>query len=326
MGSGKISKEDDLNIKGMVDMKKILRLLFSIFVGVLVITPLAACQPAPTPIPPTLTPLPTTTPTITPTPLPREMGVDDFISECAVLDEQDAIVILSGMVFLPDSTIYGYEGWYGVDFITTDRTRVLFGIGSGTNQMEELPQFFHEQDLAIHDDTDRLIRHGHMVRVTGRPKYRADSENRRCELFVDKVDSMMPEGVLTPIDVTIDELNDGDLVDDCGEFEFSRQMVRLSGSLHVDKTVSSCFLGYCRVVFDHPTKYCPVNILEGEGPNRMSTLPEPFSNSDLVIYNKNGNIIDNTSVSLVGVVKKAAFENTNYCEMIVYEIESPPQE
>lgn len=301
-------------------MSKTLVGKITLIVVVFVLLQLVACQPALTPLPPTATPLPSATPTVTPLPVPQEMDVDEMIQNCANLDLRDIPVILQGKVFLPDSTIYGYEGWYGVDFITTSRTRVLFGIGGAVDQMEELPQFFHEQDLVIHDANNRLIRHGHEVRVTGRARYREDNENRRCELFVDKVETLMPDGVLEPIDLTVAELVDGNNVNDCPELSFSRQFVRLQGLLRVDDYLSLCQLGQCKVIFADSTGDLAAYILEGESKNRMKTLHENFSDQDLIVFDTKGTIVDNSDVSLVGVVE-VADEAPLICELIVYEVE-----
>lgn len=273
-----------------------------------------ACQP-PTPQP-TATPQPT--PTITPTLAPQQMEIGTLLQNCASLDEQDSTVILTGKIFLPDETVYGYDGWYGMNLITGARINVLFQVGSGANTMNDLPQYFFEQDLVIRADDGRVIRHGHEVRVTGRPKYRADSETRRCELFVDRVESLMPEDVLQPMDLTIEELNDGDTVNDCSDLEYTRQFVRLTGALRIDEYTSLCQLKKCKVIFEDATGSAAVIILEGEGANRMAGLPETFTSQDLLVMDQNGELVDNMNLSLVGVV---AMSDSSDCEMTVYEIE-----
>lgn len=275
---------------------------------------LCACQP-PTPPP---TPSVPPTPTITPMPAPQAMEIETLLQNCDSLDEQDASVILTGRVFLPGETVYGYEGWYGMDLVTGTRINVLFQVGTGANTMNDLPQYFFEQDLLIRADDGRIIRHGHEVRVTGRPKYRDESETRQCELFVDRIESLMPEGVLQPLDLTIEELNDGDTVNDCSDLEFSRQFVRLTGKLRIDEYASLCQLKQCKVTFEDTTGSIAVMILEGEGPNQMMSLPEVFTNQDLQVFDQNGNLVDNINVSLVGVV---AVSDSSECEMTVYEVE-----
>lgn len=275
---------------------------------------ICACQP-PTPQP-TATAQPT--PTITPTLAPQPMKIEDLLQNCASLDEQDVTVILTGKVFLPAETVYGYEGWYGMNLITGTRVNALFQVGTGANTMNDLPHYFFEQDLVIRADDGRIIRHGHEVRVTGRPKYRADSENRRCEIFVDKVESLMPEDVLQPLDLTIEELNDGDTVNDCSDLEYSRQFVRLSGELRVDEYTSLCQLKNCKVTFKDATGSADVMILEGERPNHMAALPEAPTTRDLQVRDQNGDLVDNAHLSLVGVV---SMSDKNECELTVYEVE-----
>ena len=281
------------------------------------------CQSPPaTPAPtaaPSLTPLPTATATVTPTPAPREIEISNLLEECEPLAAGHIPVILSGRVFLPDETIYGYKGWYGMDLISTQRVRVLFSVGTGPNQMEDLPQIFHEQDLLIHAADGSLIRHGHEVKLTGRVNYRADSENRRCEVYVDSVASLMPETVLEPLDLTLEELLDGDEIADCDDLEFSRQFVRLSGAVTLDDYLSRCQMGICKITFADLTGRAPVYLLEGEGANQMSTLPEQFSNQDLVIRDGTGVIVNNHQLQLVGVTRQG---DTGACELIVYRVEA----
>lgn len=288
--------------------------------AVILLLLLSACQLAAPPSTPTpsATPLPTQTPTITPTPAPREMGIDELQADCAALDERDTTVILKGRVFLPDETIYGYEGWYGVDLITGSRMTVLFAIGDGANQMRQLPQFFHEQSLLVHDAAEREIRQGHEVRVTGRPKYRADSETRRCEVWVDEVESLMPADTLEPADVTVEELNDDDNIYECGDLEFSRRFVRLTGELRVDNFLSNCRLGICSAVFKDASGSMTIYLEEGEGANQMRSLPSAFTGQDLVVQDAAGAVVDNAAASVVGVVRQA---DIGVCEMIVYEVD-----
>jgi len=288
---------------------------FSIWLlTLLLFTALCACQTSTPPPTPTIQP----TPTITPTPAPQAMEIDTLLQNCASLDEQDATVILTGRVFMPDEAVYGYEGWYGMNLVSGPRINVLFQVGTGANTMDDLPPYFFEQDLVIRAYDNKIIRHGHEVRVTGRPKYRADSETRRCELFADRVESLMPADVLQPVDLTIEELNDGDTVNDCSDLEFSRQFVRLTGLLRIDEYTSLCQVKKCKVTFEDSTGSAAVMILEGEGPNHMLTLPEVFTSQDLKIFDQNGDLVDNTHVSLVGV---AALSDNKECKMIVYEVE-----
>jgi len=286
---------------------------------------LTACSgvelPAATALPPmvTLTPAPTQTPTITPTLAPREMAISELLEDCEELATSKVPVILAGTIFLPDETIYGYVGWYGVDLISSARVRALLNLGTGPNQMEDLPQYFHEQDLLIHAADSRLIRHGHAVTVTGWANYRADNEERRCEVYVDSVISNMPATVLEPVDVTIGELLDGNEVNDCDDLEFSRQFVRLTGAVRLDDYTSKCQLGMCRITFADDTGEAFVYLLEGEGVNRMKSLPEAFSGLDLVIKDKQGVTVNNRALSLVGVTRQG---DGVACEMIVYEVEA----
>lgn len=291
---------------------RVVPFLFASLFVLTVIT--SACQP----VKPQLTPTTQPDPTVTPTLAPQEMDIADLLTNCAALDEQDATVVLTGKVFLPGETIYGYEGWYGMNLITGSRINVLFSVGAGANTMDDLPYYFFEQDLVIRAFDGRIIRHGHEVRVTGRPKFRADSELRRCELYVDQVESLMAEGVLQPVDVTIEELNDGDTVNDCSDLEYSRQFVRLYGKLRVDNSLSVCQLKTCKVIFSDATGSAAVMILEGEGPNHMTALPEVFTDQDLHVMDANGEWIDNSKVALVGVV---AASDQGICKMTVYEVE-----
>ncbi len=287
---------------------------YFVILSLILAAALCACQ-APTPI---STPTPSPEPTITPTLAPQVMEIEDLLQNCAALDEQNTTVVLAGKVFLPDETVYGYKGWYGMDLISTSRIVALFQVGSGPNTMDDLPQYFFEENLVIRDNDGRIVRHGHEIQVTGRPIYRADSENRRCEIYVDKVESQMPVSVLQPKDITIEELTNNNNVDECKDLEFTRQFVRLHGELRVDKDTSVCQLGFCKVTFADDTGVGSAKILAGEGANHMALLPETFSIEDLKVWDKSGELVKNSNVNLVGVVHTT---EANYCEMIVYEVE-----
>lgn len=286
----------------------------NLILSLVLLAALAACQP-PTPAP---VPTPQLEPTITPTLAPQVMDTETLLQNCAVLDDQNAVVVLTGKVFLPDETVYGYTGWYGMDLITATRIAALINVGSGPNTMDDLPQYFFEQHLVIRDNDGRIVRHGHEVRVTGRPVYRSDSENRRCEIYADKIESLMPESVLQPKDLTIEELTNDNNVDECKDLEFTCQFVRLHGQLRVDKDTSICQLGYCKVTFKDLTGSGSAKFLSGEGANHMALLPENFSIQDLKVWDKSGELVENSNVNLVGVVHAT---DANFCEMIVYEVE-----
>ena len=300
----------------MVNGNRLIRILW---IGLLLAGILTGCQLSSTPtvLPPSHTP--TTAPTITPTPGPQTMDMDTLRQNCEALDQQNATIVLSGKVFLPDETIYGYKGWYGMDLISGSRLTVLFAIGSGPNTMQELPQYFHEQDLLIHASDNRVVRHGHEVRVIGHPKYRTDSEIRSCELFVDQVESLTPADVLLPKDLTIEELINDNEIDDCDYLEFNRQMVRLRGELRVDNYLSGCQLGVCKILLKDTTGSLTAKVLEGESANHMATLPDLFTIQDLKVLDKNGEPVTNWTSALIGVVHMS---DSSACEMIVYEVEN----
>lgn len=287
---------------------------FQLILSLVLLAVLGACQP-PTPAP---TPTPQPEPTVTSTLAPQAMDIDALLQNCAALDEQHATVILTGKIFLPNETIYGYKGWYGMDLITGSRIAALISVGNGPNTMDDLPQYFFEQNLVMRDNDGRIVRHGHEVRVTGRPVYRADSENRRCEIYADKIESLMPENVLQPKDLTIEELTNDNNVDECKDLEFTRQFVRLHGELRVDKDTSMCQLGVCKVAFADDTGLGSAKILAGEGANHMALLPETFSIQDLKVWDMSGGLVENSNVNLVGVVHES---DAGFCEMIVYEVE-----
>lgn len=284
------------------------------------LTLLGGCQSLSPPAP-SATPLPTQTPTLTPTPGPLELEIDTLLADCGALDEEDRTVILRGKVFLPDGIIYGYEGWYGMQLVSTGRVTVLFQVGEGANMMKDLPPQFYEQDLLIRDNEERLVRQGHEVRVTGRPRYRADSDTRRCELWVDRVESLMPDDVLKPLALNVAELTDDDNINECSDLEFSRQFVGLRGALRVDNFLSICQQGYCLAYIEDASGSMSVKILEGEGANRMRKLPSVFTSSDLAAWDAAGNQVVNSDVNLVGVVHLV---DLDVCEMIVYRIGDEP--
>ena len=280
-------------------------------------TLLTACQliAQPTPPPATVTPQPTATPTITPTPAPQQMKIEEMQQDCEELDEGNTTVILEGPVYLPEGEVYGYVGWYGMNLISTSRLRILFAIGSGPNQMEELPFDFRQPDMRVHTFDERLVRDGHMVRVTGRPKYRADSEERRCELWVDQVESLMPPEMEIPLEPEISKIR-------CPFKEPSKQLIRVTGSLSVLYEEFACWMNECRVKLANETGVITTVFVVGDRANRMAPLPTNYTNSDLVIFDRDGNLVDSGNVSVIGIVRRVQIAERNAeCQLIVYEVE-----
>lgn len=280
---------------------------------------LAACQGLPflsTPTPsPTLTSTPTLTPTVTPTPGPQQMKIDAMLQDCAALDERNATVILEGDVFLPEAEVYGYEGWYGMNLVTTSRLVVLFAIGTEPNQMEELPFDFRQPDMLIHTFDGRLVRDGHRVRVQGRPKYRPDSVDRRCELWVDQVESLMPLEIDIPLEPDIASIR-------CPWWDPTKQLLRLQGSLSVLYDEYTCWMNECRVKLVNNTGAITTVFVVGDGANRMAPLPQNYSSADLKIFDRDGNSIDPANISVIGVVRRVQIAERNAeCQLIVYEVE-----
>ena len=262
---------------------------------------------------PTLTP----TPTITPTPAPQEMSIEDMVENCSDLDARQAPITLIGTVLLPKGTVYGYEGYYGLDFIAKIKIRALFKVGNGLNQIEKFPRDFQEQDVLIRAFDGRFIRHGHVIQVTGRAVYRAENDKRKCELYVDKVVSLMPQDVLEPVSLQINHVG-------CIDLENSRQFIRLQGWLSVDNKKESCWAGTCKARLTDSTGSLTAVFKLGEGKNKMVPFEEPYYDQPLIVFDHNGQKVDPGWVSLTGTTHSIYHVSTNSkeCQLIVYEVEA----
>jgi len=75
----------------------------------------------------------------------------------------------------------------------------------------------------------------------------------------------------------------------------------------------------CTLTFADRMGSATVYLLEGEETNQMLTLPEQFSNLDLVIHDRTGAIVNNQQLQLVGVTRQG---DIGKCELIVYQVEA----
>ncbi len=304
----------------MTILRKSTRYLTLLLIFLLTSCQVFMMQPTATPVP-TNTPFPTATPTITPTPLPREMDARDVLKDCEELDRLDFQVILDGMLFLPEGAVYGYEGWYGMDLVSSSRIRALFEVGSEPNKIEELPLDFQEQDLIVQAEDGQLIRNGHLVRITGKVKYRPDNDLRMCEVFVERAESLMPEDILDPVDQMAANVG-------CPQSQKAKQFIRVMGALSVDDRKTACWAGTCRAVVTDNSGSLVVIIKAGDDASHMGWITEPSFDQPLIVYDTNGQAVDNQNVSLVGITSRifSISQDRFYCALIVYEIESMPQE
>ena len=287
---------------------------------------LVSCQggglfaPTATPSPlPTLTP--SLTPTVTSTPEPQRMNISDLLNNCQALSDQKREVILSGKIYLPEGSIFGYkvEGntWWGMQLVTSTKITVLIKMGEGPGTMDPLPELYSGKDLVLRAGDGQKILEGHKVLITGRPKYRTDNPDRTCEVFASTIVSQESPEVLIPIDLKVKDLFDADRKNDCSILTKTSQLVRLSGSLVVDKN-TNCWMNECALVFKDDTGKVKVVFSTLGKNNSMANLTPPYHSSDLQVFDREGIQSDGSHVQLVGVVT-----GTNeflYCSLKVYEI------
>jgi hypothetical protein len=301
---------------GEMQMKK-MRCPFSTILILVLVVLIPACQPQVVEVPPTSTPFPSWTPT--PTPGPEQMGVVELISRCEELSITQRQVILEGMLFLPSDTIYGYtidgELWLGINLVKGNRITVLVKVGEGAAAMNPLPERFTEKDLIIHTSDDRIVLDRHRVRITGRPNYKSDDPDRRCELFVDDIYTLEKPEVLVPLEITIEELLNNDHINDCSDLEAENQLVQLKGQVLIN-TDTTCWNGRCRTPFQDGSGKTEVEISTGGGGNTISPMPIPYQSTDLHVYDSQGMEIDSGNVVLIGAVSGLE----GICRVTVYTI------
>ena len=93
-------------------------------------------------------------------------------------------------------------------YLPSDDTGItaLIPIGEGPNTMDELPAYFTPRDLRARAENGQFILHGHEVTIEGRVEYKLSDGIPRCQVWVETVQSQMPEEILIPKAVTIADL------------------------------------------------------------------------------------------------------------------------
>ncbi len=291
--------------------------------------PLAPTATA-TALPPTPTPNPTATPTITPTPAPLAMEIPDLLAQCESLSASNSEVIVSGKLYLPEFRIYGYSGWKGMDlkkYLPSDDTGItaLIPIGEGPNTMDELPAYFTPRDLRARAENGQLILHGHEVTIEGRVEYKLSDGIPRCQVWVETVQSQMPEEILIPKAVTIADLlktqNIGnfyypEIVSTCELLGREQQMVAIQGSIIAEGGPEICKNAICRFkLTDKTGKITSVLLLANE------------SNSIYFDSSLGWRLLDQagTAGNLLNLVFIGTLfvDTTDGCSLLVYQIQEP---
>lgn len=315
-----------------------------VFPIVIVLTILCACAYAPTTHsaqsnPPTQTaiPLPTKTfaPTHTPaptaTPTPQALNLQGVLSKCEELSANHESVVVQGKIFLPEFVIYGYEGWKGMQLaerlpIDEEQLIVLIQVGDGPNTMNALPQFFNERDLAIRAFDDQMVHHGYTVVINGRPKYHADKLERKCEVWVDRIESRMPAEVLVPLAAEISYLLEEHtvghgmqekIVKQCELLAEQKQLVTIRGSID-DSLGAVCNMGTCRITIKDPTGSMFASLVNLEAPNSMIVSTEVAGPDGWKILDSNGIEVDRENLALTGIL----YSDAQGCRLAVYTVES----
>lgn len=285
---------------------------------------------------PTHAPVPTTTnPPPTATPKPQSYEVEQILENCEAMSANGSQISVEGNIFLPEFLIYGYSGWKGMNLTqskTTDAAHltVLIQVGQGPNRMDDLPIFFSERDLLVHATDERIIRHGHAVKLTGRLIYKADNPERRCELNVEEIGSMMPEEVLVPREMVIQDLyltirpereimpSGQQLpITHCADLSNKRQLVQVKGSILFKGYEYSCEMGYCRIRMKDETGDIGVTIVEGDGPNSMILSAAEPAPGGWKIFNTAGLLANLDNLTLTGIL----YSEGEDCRLMVYRVE-----
>lgn len=304
---------------------------------------LYACGSSPTPesIPtlestgtpePTRTTEPTAIPTITATPQPRLVTKDDLFANCEEFAKQNNPVVINGKVFLPEFIIYGYTGMKGMNLSEsiakeTNPLTIFIQIGDGPNTMNPLPEFFSERDLLIRDATNRAVHHGYTVMVTGHPKFNKDKPDRMCEIWVDTIESVMPEEALIPLPVEIGYLLEEHSVghglqtrttSNCALLAEEKRFITVNGSIDYSDAGSVCDMGICRLRIKDQTGMMTASIVDSEKPNSMLITPGLPAPDGWKLYDKTGAEVDPAAISLTGIL----YAEPESCRLSVYTIQS----
>ena len=284
----------------------------------LIIFVFSACQPQVTQQPPTPTVIPTAT--ITPTAQPLQITIGKLIDDCEQLAAEKQIVILEGAIMLPDESVTGYEidgvRWLGMDLIKTSKVKVLVRVGTEAGTMNDLPSLFSEKDLVIRAADGGIILDRHRVRITGRPKYKANDPDRRCELFVDEIDTLEKPEVLIPKEMTIQELLNNDRINDCKDVEAANQLVRMRGWITVNDNDTVCTYGSCRTPFSDGSGRMMVKLANGGGSNSIGMLTAPYLLENVRLLDQNGEEAKPSDVTFIGQITGIS----EYCLLTVYTI------
>lgn len=293
------------------------RVVFLILVLSLAVS---ACQPAATPVPATMTPSPVWTPTPTSTPIPQEMSITELAGRCEQLATDKREVIVEGAIYLPEESVSGYtiDGvtWLGMNLVNTDRVHLLVEVGEDMNTMNMLPTLFSEKDLILRADDGRLILNRHRIRITGTLKYREDKPDQECELFANNIESLEGPAIFEPMEITVEELLDGDEINDCQMVEYSNQLVRMRGWITVNENDTTCWYGRCRTPFSDGTGQMIAQLSNGGGNNSIGGLEGPYDIANVHLYDQEGMEVDPGDLIFIGQITGIS----EYCQITVYTI------
>ncbi|HNW95253.1 MAG TPA: hypothetical protein PKL60_03600 [Anaerolineaceae bacterium] len=295
---------------------------------------LSACSPAiqtpvpsQTPLPPTLTPTETTTPTQTPTPAPLKLDIPVLLEQCETLSITNTEVIVSGHLYLPEFRIYGYSGWKGMNlkqFLPNDQKGItaLIPLGDGPNTMDELPVYFTPRDLRARSDSGQLILHGHSVSIQGRAEYVVSEGVPRCQVWVEKIESLMPAELLIPqtfeISNLLKEQNIGskshpEIVSTCELMGRKQQMVSIKGSVIAESGPDLCKQEICRFKLTDKTGTVTALFLLADTPNSINFI----SNQGWKLMDQDGIPRDLLNLVFTGTL---FVDPSDGCSLLVYQI------
>ena len=312
--------------------------LFFLFLSAVILNGIfSACTPAQqAPLPastqpaPAASPSPTTLPTQTAPPAPLTMEIPALLEQCETLSAAKTKVIVSGHLYLPDYRIYGYSGWKGMNlnqFLPNDLQSItaLIPIGNGNNTMDDLPAYFTPRDLRARSDSGQLILHGHSVSIFGRVEYTVSSGVPRCQVWVEKIDSLMPADILIPvpyqISALLEEQNIGnvaypEIVSTCQLAAQKQQMVSITGSIIAESGPDKCEREICRFALTDKTGTLTAILLLANEPNAINF--DPTQGWQLI--DQDGNAQKLLNLIFTGTL---SVDVSQGCSLLVYQIQKP---
>jgi len=170
-------------------------------------------------------------------------------------------------------------------------------VGTGNNEIKELPDKYKRSDMAVKDDKGQVIRHGDKVRITGmysRPY--GDGYGSMNAQVIEKIeDTPMDYSTLGAVKITTDTAGHAALE---GKLVYAEGVLEIPSVVYIDETVYFD-------LFDRKgdSEYLTVDIIIGEGPDMVEDIPKDYTQNDIKIHDHKDMIVGAKKVRVYGIWK-----------------------